>query len=127
MMMLVKCKWILCIQFVFIVWVEPYQFLAREWEAQKGFVPFLGFLMKMLLSTILFDSVTKTNKLLLLKAYAARKAGQKRIDSFSSENILNLWLNEFKFNINSDSTQKKYSMSIVMDLLNGKFLIKKKK
>ena len=93
-------------------------------KRKKGFIPFLGFLMKMLLSTILFDSVTKTNKLLLLKAYATRRVGQKGIDSHSSVLKLEYWNCGWSSMSIFWLYKKKYSMSVLMDLLNGKFIIK---
>lgn len=125
MMMLGKCKWILCIQFVFIVWVEPSVPIEGKSKKRFSFL-FWGFDEDALKYHILFDSVTKTNKLLLLKAYATRRVGQKGIDSHSSVliGILKLWLNGLKFNVNFWLYTKKYSMSVIMDLLNGKCLIK---
>lgn len=72
-------------------------------RVKKGFHSFFGvFDEDALKYHILFDSVTKTNKLLLLKAYAIRRVGQKGIDSHSSVliGILKLWLNGFKFSVN---------------------------
>jgi len=103
-----------------------HQFPSRE-RVKKGFHSFFGFFDEDALKYhILLDSVTKTNKLLLLKAYAIRRVGQKGIDSHSSVlfGILKLWLNRFKFSVNFWIYTKKYSTSVIMDLLNGKCLIK---